>query len=194
MMNFPCRGEALRQGCPTVREKVAVCCNEPAVAVTVTVDVVGAAPDVAPPLPGEGEAPHPVHKERAATVASSRSIRCRSRRLFLPTKHSIIPSVEPGNHRPKWRVDAEAAEVCTVRVEMILPPDTVAGANWHVAPLGRPEQVSVTAEVVEKPFAGVIVTVSVPLPPAVSVRDAGEAVSVKSGSGETAVAEATALA
>jgi hypothetical protein len=94
-----------------------------------------------------------------------------------------------------WRTDADVAEVLTVSVETIVPVDvTVAGANLHVAPLGRPEQVSATAEVVGKPFIGVIVTVSVPLPPAVIVRDAGEAPSVKSRTGEVAVADAMALA
>ena len=70
----------------------------------------------------------------------------------------------------------------TVNVESILPVDvTVAGEKLHVAPLGRPEQVNVTAAVGVNPFCGVNVTVSVPLLPAITVSDTAVTPSVKSG-------------
>jgi len=56
---------------------------------------------------------------------------------------------------------------------------TVAGAKLHVAPTGRPEQVNETAE--SNPFTGVTVIVAVPAAPEVTVSDAGEAATVKSG-------------
>ena len=58
---------------------------------------------------------------------------------------------------------------------------TVGGEKLHEATVGSPEQLNVTPAL--KPFAAVTQTVVVPLFPAVTVKDPGEAVSVKSGGG-----------
>ena len=72
--------------------------------------------------------------------------------------------------------------VVTVKVETRLPAEvTVTGAKLQVAFAGRPEQENVTVEVEENPFWGVNVTVSVPLFPAVTVRDGEETAKVKFG-------------
>jgi hypothetical protein len=62
---------------------------------------------------------------------------------------------------------------------------TVAGEKLHEAPVGRPEQAKVTAEL--KPYSGVTEIVAVPLCPAVTVNDAGEAATEKSGAGRLMV-------
>ena len=75
-----------------------------------------------------------------------------------------------------------AATVFTVSVDAILPVDvTVVGEKLHVALLGRPAQVNTTFVVGVKPSCGVNVIVSVPLFPAVNVRDGAEMPNVKSG-------------
>ena len=56
---------------------------------------------------------------------------------------------------------------------------TLAGEKLHDAPEGNPEQLNET--VATSPFSGVTVTVVVPLCPAVTVIEAGEAATVKSG-------------
>src|SRR5271169_696319 len=72
--------------------------------------------------------------------------------------------------------------VFTVNVETILPVDvTVIGEKLHVASLGRPEQVNLTVAVGVNPFCGVNVIVAVALLPAVTVSDAEETPSIKSG-------------
>ena len=77
--------------------------------------------------------------------------------------------------------------VLTVTVELIEPAeDTVTGEKLHVAPVGNPEQVNVTAELVEKPFCGSNVTVVVPLLPAATVTAFGVTATMKSGAGAPA--------
>ena len=72
--------------------------------------------------------------------------------------------------------------VFTVNVETISPVDvTVVGEKLHVASLGRPEQVKLTAAVGVNPFCGASVIVSVPLLPAVTGSDADETLIVKFG-------------
>lgn len=107
------------------------------------------------------------------------------RRFFPPNRNSIAASAEPGNHRlGLLRVAAAAAAVLTVNVETMLPAAlTVVEEKLHVAPVGRPEQVNATAEVVGRPFSGVTVAVSVPLAPAVRLSDGEETANVKFGAG-----------
>ena len=72
------------------------------------------------------------------------------------------------------------AEVATVRVVDVVPGGvTVEGEKLHDAPVGRPEQANETAE--SNPFEGVTETVVVPLLPAFTVREAGEAAMEKPG-------------
>ena len=77
--------------------------------------------------------------------------------------------------------------VAIVSVVVVAPPDgvTVEGEKLHVAPVGRPEHANDTAD--ENPFCGVMVRVVVPLDPAVTVNDAGEAVMPKSAGGRLMV-------
>ena len=72
-------------------------------------------------------------------------------------------------------------DVVTVSVVEATPPDgvTVWGEKLHDAPEGNPEQLNETVEL--NPCSGVTETVVVPLCPAVTVSDAGEAATVKSG-------------
>jgi hypothetical protein len=160
----------------------------PEVAVTVMVDVTGCEladdPDVAPP--------HPVNRAKPKTpIVSISSI---PRRFFQPNSHTTAASAEPGSHNIELpRTPAVDLVVVTVSVEVILPAGvTVADEKLHAAPLGRPEQVSVTFEFDEKPFSGVTVTVSVPLCPVITVNDAGDIPSVKSAVGLPAVVVALA--
>ena len=76
---------------------------------------------------------------------------------------------------------AVVAEVVTVTVVEAAALDgvKVAGAKLQDAPAGNPAQLNETAEL--KPFAGVTVRVVVPLCPAVTVNDAGETPTEKSG-------------
>lgn len=93
----------------------------------------------------------------------------------------------------QWR-DAIDAEVFTVSVVEAAAPEgaTVAGEKLHDAPAGNPElQISNTDEL--KLFTGVIDIVVVALCPAITVNDAGEAATVKSGRLTVYVALATAL-
>lgn len=78
-------------------------------------------------------------------------------------------------------------EVVSVSVVEAAAPDgvTVVGEKLHADPEGNPEQANETAEL--KPFAGVTETAVVPLCPAVTVIDAGEAATEKSGVGKLMV-------
>ena len=63
--------------------------------------------------------------------------------------------------------------------------ETVAGEKLHDAPTGRPEQAKEMAEL--NPFAGVMEMEAFPLWPAVTVIDAGEVATEKSGGGKLMV-------
>ncbi len=76
-----------------VSENVVVCCNEPDVAVTVTVDVTGCG------LVGEGpadEVPPQLVSRARPNMPTANSISWKQRRLFLPKKQSAAASTEPG--------------------------------------------------------------------------------------------------
>jgi hypothetical protein len=170
---------------------VAACISEPDVAVTVTVDVVGVEVVGVPPVVGfvvEELLLQPAIRVMATAIDGSSIIQCRRRRVLLTAKPSITASEEPENNRPEffWRA-ADATVVLTVTVELIEPvEDTVTGEKLHVAPVGNPEQVNVTAELVEKPFCGSNVTVVVPLLPAATVTALGVTATMKSGAGAPA--------
>jgi len=170
-------------GC-TVRVKVAECCSDPEVAVTVIVDVVGA--DVFPTR--LEDPPQPASAARPQRL-TARIISCITRRLLQPKKHSAAAKTDPGKNRLglPWSAAVEVV-VATVRDETILPAAfTVAGEKLQLAPAGRPEQANVTVEVVANPFTGVTVAVSVPLLPAVMVSAAGDVPNVKSAAVPLAV-------
>ena len=163
----------------TVSEKVVVCCSDPAVAVTVTVEVTGGGVEDDPPVECP---PQPESRLRPATPTASSTNVCNRRRLPKPKQHSATARVEYGSSGlvSRWRV-AVVAEVVTVSVVEVAAPDgvTVAGEKLHDAPLGNPEQLNETGEL--KPFWGVTETAVVPLCPPVTVSDVGEATMEKSG-------------
>ena len=176
----------------TVSVKVAACITDPDVAVTVTVVDAGA---VAVPDDGSpvlvcvtGLLLQPTNRVIAATLIGSSMRSLRSRRLLLRTKHNATASEEPESSSPEpVRMAAVDTAVFTVSVELIEPvEDTVTGEKLHVAPAGNPEQVNVTAELVEKPFCGSTVTAVVPLLPAFTVTVFGVTASMKSGAGAPA--------
>ena len=79
-----------------------------------------------------------------------------------------------------WLLLALALAVRVSVVETAVPDGvTVAGEKLHDVPESNPEQLNETA--VLNPFSGMTEIVVVPLCPAVTVRDAGEAVTEKSG-------------
>jgi len=83
-----------------------------------------------------------------------------------------------------------------VNVVVAALPDgvTIAGLNAHVAPNGNPEHAKLTAAL--NPFCGVTVSVVVPVPPPLTLNEAGAAPSVNVAGGKLIVyvADATALA
>jgi hypothetical protein len=103
-------------------------------------------------------------------------------------QQSATARAEPGSHGrdSRWSA-AELAEVVTVSVVEVEPGGvTVVGEKPHEAPTGNPdEQLGETAEL--NPLSTVIVTVVVPLCPAVTVTDVGEAATEKSGGGRLMV-------
>jgi hypothetical protein len=111
-------------------------------------------------------------------------------------RHTTSPTAVTGNTGFKTgRAAALFAGAVIVRVVVAALPEgvTVAGLNAHEAPAGNPEQAKLTAAL--NPFCGVIVSVVVPVPPALSVSELGEAANVKLGGGRLIVyvADATAL-
>jgi hypothetical protein len=106
------------------------------------------------------------------------------RRLFFqPNKPSAAASTEPGKSGPG--VPGLVAFENRLAVEMLSvvdagPPDgvTVLGEKEHDAPVGSPEQLKDTGAL--KPPTGTIEIVVVPLRPAVTVNDVGEAETEKS--------------
>ena len=92
-------------------------------------------------------------------------------------------SAASGNNGRRFtRSMAEAEAVVTVSVVVAadwLVGVTDEGEKLHVAPAGRPEQAKETAD--ENPPCGAMDTFVAALPPAATVRDAGDAITEKSG-------------
>ena len=174
----------------TVKENVAACITEPAVAVTVTVVVVGV------PGPEDGEPlldcvvvelfEQPTNTVSTSTTSGSNVIR-RPWRSFLLRTSNKSPSEEPLSAIPApatFMAVAATTAALMVSVELMAPlEETVTGEKLQVAPAGRPEQVNVTAELVENPFCGSTFTVVMPLPPAATVTALGVTDNMKSGAG-----------
>ena len=122
------------------------------------------------------------------TLTPNSSI-CTRRRFLNPIKQATTASVAAGNiglpRRPRYDVVAELVTVSVVFADATPEGATVAGRNAQVAPAGSPEQLNETIEL--NPFAGVTVTVVVPLCPAVTVIDVGEVATVKLGGGRLMV-------
>jgi hypothetical protein len=173
---------------------VSECIRSPEVAVTVTEEVVVPPP----PLGIVLLLLHPVIQfivkmHMIANVSPCRSLRLRRR----PATHrTVAASDAPGQKGFRSGViRAEVAAVAMVRV-VVAAADagvTLAGEKVHVAPAGRPEHAKETAEL--NPFSGAIVTVVVPLLPAVTLSKAGDRERLKSAGGRwmVYVAIATAL-
>jgi len=126
--------------------------------------------------------PHPesAPKPMAAAAMATRMGHCR--RFLQPMQHRTVASTAPDENGSALRGNAaaDALAVMVNAVETGAPEGvTVAGEKLQVTPEGKPEQENETA--VWNPFAGVTETELVPLWPAVTVKDAGEAASEKSG-------------
>lgn len=166
-----CSAEAIH--C-TVSENAAACCNDPAVAITVTVDVVGE---------GFGVSAQPPITARLATLtASSNGL---PKRCFVKP-HSASAIVQPRNKGLRLSA-AVVGDIVTVSFVETTLPDGVTdwGEKPQDAPAGTPAHRNETAEL--KPRNGVTETVSVELSPALSVIDGGATPTEKSAEGRPAV-------
>jgi hypothetical protein len=181
----------------TVRGMVAVCCRVPEVAVMVIVEVTGwELPPPPPPPEPELELPPPQPLSRPRPIMQTASINsiCKRRRFLKPMQNSAAASAVGKSGRrllPRLAVVAEVAIVTVVEADA---PDgvTVVGEKLQDAPAGSPEQLKETAEL--KPFCGVIEIDAVPLWPWVTVIDAGDDATEKSGGGKLMVYVALATA
>lgn len=156
-------------------EMVVVCCSDPDVAVTVTVDCELPEISVPPPQPFSVSTP--------TALTTSSSISSTRRRFFQPNRPSAAASTDPGSNGPGFL--GRAASENKLAVEMLSVVDagpldgvTVFGEKAQVAPAGSPEQPKDTCEL--KPPTGTIEIVVVPLNPDVTVIDVGEAETEKS--------------
>jgi hypothetical protein len=166
----------------TVSVNVAVCCSDPDVAVTVTVDVTAVDPPPPPDgPPPEDPLPHAVRMLRVIRPTAKSAKSCRRRRFLRPMQQKAAANSASGNNGLDWRCRAAAdAGAVTVSVVDVVPGGvTVAGEKLHDAPAGRPEQANETAE--SKPPTGVTETVIVPLLPAFKFNDTGDAAIEKVG-------------
>lgn len=174
----------------TVSEKVAVCCSEPEVAVTlmVAVTVCGAVDDPLEedppePLPPEPP-PHPLSGHRTATLNARNNSDWNRDRFLHKKQPSARARNELGCNGPDLCCRAAAVvDAAIVTVVEADEPDgvTVAGENVQDVPEGSPEQLNETAAL--NPFRGVTAIETDPLCPAVTVSAEGEAVREKSGAG-----------
>jgi hypothetical protein len=163
-----------------VSENVAVCCSDPAVAVTVTVDVTGGG--------GAGDAllPHPLSTQKVSMPAASITSIWMRRDFFRPIQQRAAATITPsdGNSGLElWGSALALADTETVSAVVAAAPEgvTVAGENPHDAPACNPEQAKETAAL--KPFCGVTVTVVEPFCPETTVKAVGATEMEKVGAG-----------
>jgi hypothetical protein len=183
----------------TVSEKVAVCCSEPDVAVTMTVAVTGCGGvdgslEEDPPEPP----PHPLSGHRAATLNARSSGSGNRNRFRQKTQPSASARSEPGSNGLELCRRAAAVDAVIVTVVETGEPDgdAVVGEKVQDVPEGSPEQPNETAA--SNPFSGVTDMETDPLCPAVMVSVEGEAVREKScaggGGGSRTLKDAAAIA
>jgi hypothetical protein len=173
----------------TVMEMVVVCCIEPDVAVTVTVEVTALRVEVkaAPPQPFIMHSPTP--------LTASNTIINRRLRFLKPKQKSATARTDLGNQGPgAGRIAAAVVEAFNVSIDEAGAPDgvTVGGEKLHEVPEGNPEHVNETAEL--NPLTGVTETMLELLCPAITETDVGELATEKSGVGELMVNAAIAAA
>jgi hypothetical protein len=153
-----------------------MCSSVSAEADTVTVDMLNIG------LVTDGEdALQPLRRLRPVMLAARSRSNSKRRRFLKLKKQRATASAAPGkNGLDFWRRDADAAVVVTVSVVEVAEPEgvTVVGEKLHAAPAGNPVQPNETVEA--KPLCGVTVMVAVPLCPAVTVSNEGDAATVKS--------------
>ncbi len=129
----------------------------PAVAVTVTVEVVGVdPPPLLLPVLQADIAPRPTSTTTAASIGMSAR-----RVLRQPIMQKAAVVAVTGKNGFGIRRDADCAPTEMVSWVAIAAPDGVtwAGLNPQVAPVGRPEQLKLTVEL--NPPSGVTVTVTI---------------------------------
>ena len=161
-------------------------CSEPAEAVTVIEDVTGCELLVDEPVPPLD--PQPLSPGTLKASASRTSDRICQR---LPLRQKNKPQVRLSTigENAHGRISETAADCGVESVRVVKTGDedgvTVAGEKLHVAPAGNPVQANETAAL--NPFAGVMVIAAVTSCPRLTVKDAGDAVMVKSGAGKLMV-------
>src|ERR1700676_1368832 len=154
------------------------CCSEPAVAVTVMVEVVGwwgGGVEFAAP-------PQAVSAARPKAPARIRTRIDRRRLFFQPMQQRIAARAAPDESGPglRWSAAEDALEAMVSVVEASVAEGAkVGGEKVQDDPEGRPEQANETMEL--KPSAGVTAMEAVPVWPAVMVNAVGDAATEKSG-------------
>jgi hypothetical protein len=134
----------------TVRDTGVVCWILPAVAVMVTVDVIGVEPEPPPlaPPPQPEASPSPMK-----TTASNSA--CFSLRRLVAKRQSVRARVIPLKEERelgRQRADCELVEIVNTGVAATPESAMFAGLKAQLAPAGSPEQAKVTVEL--KPYSG----------------------------------------
>ncbi len=136
-----------------------VCRKLAAEAATVTVEVVGVAPPPLPPLvplpPQANIAPRPMSTAASIGISGLRALR-------QPIRQKAAAIAVTGKNGFGTRREADCALTEIVSWVVMAAPEGVTweGLKPQVAPVGRPEQLKLTAEL--NPPCGVTVSVTVP--------------------------------
>ena len=144
----------------------------PAVAATVTVEVVGVDPPPVPPAPHADIAPRPM--STAASIGK-RGLQA----LRQPIRQKAKATAVTGKNGFGICREADCMPTETVILVVVAAPEGVTwdGLNAQVAPVGRPEQLKLTVEL--NPSSGVTVSVTVPGLPEFTVSELAEELSAK---------------
>jgi len=139
--------------------------------------------------------PHPGSRTAQARSRATNAPPSGRGRLQTKKKTAIANPVAGRNGRESGRTTLARELLAIVSCVVAADPEgvTVVGLNEHVASAGNPEQAKLTADL--KPFCGVTVRVTIPRPPAGTVNEEGDVLSVKLAGGRLIVyvPEATAL-
>lgn len=152
---------------------VVVCCTEPEVAVTVTLDVVGCGfppppPPVPPPPPPLQPVSMPSEVNTSATTIQPRNLRVFPNVNSNPTSAKVKYGTAGSEVSGADEADEEAVKVTLVETGP-LDGVSVPGLKVQLTVAGSPLHVKVTAEL--KPFWGETVNVTTPCPPELTVID-----------------------
>lgn len=142
----------------------------------------GFCPPPPPPLP---DPPHALSENRPTVTATMKSENNCGHRFLKPNQPRASATEVTGTKGIRAGPLLLTFElVATVKVvEIDAPPGvTVEGEKLHDAPAGSPEHANDTAWL--NPLSGAMLTWVVAVPPPVTVKEVGDSVSVKSGTGK----------